>query len=57
MVRKEKTGNRLVIGSFYGYTFEVPTRGWAHFALERVLEDLEDELRRTRRVMGYAGSA
>ena len=25
--------------------------------LERVLEDLEDELRRTRRVMGYAGSA
>ena len=36
---KEKTGERLVIGSFYGYTFEVPTRGWAHFALERVLAD------------------
>lgn len=34
---KEKTGNRLVIGSFYGYTFETPVRTSVHAALGKVL--------------------
>ncbi len=37
---KEKTGYRLIVGSFYGYTFEVcSSYGYAHFALNRVLAD------------------
>ncbi len=37
---KQKTNNRLVIGSFYGYTFEVcSSYGYAHFALNSVLNN------------------
>ena len=35
---KEKTGRRIIIGSFYGYTFECPMRYRCHHALERVLD-------------------
>ncbi|MBR2037485.1 MAG: hypothetical protein IKA09_07110 [Lachnospiraceae bacterium] len=34
---KEKTGHRLVVGSFYGYTFETPFRTAVHAALGTVL--------------------
>lgn len=34
---KEKTGNRLVIGAFYGYNLERPDRESCHNALEKVL--------------------
>lgn len=37
-VAREETGNRLVIGSFYGYTFEVPFWQSNHHALHRLLE-------------------
>ena len=36
---KEKTNPRLVVGSFYGYTFEVPQRGWATFSAYTVLQN------------------
>ena len=37
---KHKTGNRLIIGSFYGYTFEVcASYNYAHFALNSVLNN------------------
>jgi len=35
---KKLTGSRLVIGAFYGYTFECPQRTAAHHALKYVLE-------------------
>jgi len=34
---KEKTQHRLVVGAFYGYTFETPDRTSCHHALETVL--------------------
>lgn len=34
---KEFTGRKLVIGSFYGYTFETPYRASCHAALSRLL--------------------
>ncbi len=34
---KDKTGHRLVVGSFYGYTFERPERTACHAALSKVL--------------------
>ena len=36
---KEKTDYRLIIGAFYGYTFECPQRTAAHHALGIMLED------------------
>lgn len=35
---KAYTGGRLMIGSFYGYTFETPRRGAGHAALMRLLQ-------------------
>lgn len=35
---KECTGNRLAVGAFYGYSYEVPEADRGHFALRRVLE-------------------
>ncbi len=35
---KERTGGRVLIGSFYGYTFECPNRTSNHHALRYVLE-------------------
>lgn len=34
---KEKTGRRVIIGTFYGYTFECPGRARCHHDLARVL--------------------
>lgn len=36
---KNKTDHRLIVGSFYGYTFDVPTRGWATFSLSSILNN------------------